>query len=79
MNGCSTSPVAFLEGLFVKPSSRGTGVGRSLCAAAEAWAKSRACAELASDSLLENTSGHAFHLAAGFEETERVIYYRKHL
>ena len=75
VNGTSSSPVAFLEGLYVEPASRRTGVARALVAAVEAWARAEGCTELASDSPLENTQAHAVHRALGFVETERVVYF----
>ena len=41
VNGTNTSPVAFLEGLYVRPRSRRQGVARALVGAAIAWAKDR--------------------------------------
>ena len=79
VNGCDTSPVGFLEGIFVEPTHQGRGIGRRLSAAVEAWAREKECRELASDALLENTHSHAFHAALGFEETERVVYFRMKL
>jgi aminoglycoside 6'-N-acetyltransferase I len=35
------------------------------------------CRELASDALLQNTAAHDVHAALDFEETERVVYFRK--
>ena len=75
VNGTSSSPVAFLEGVYVEPAARGGGVARALVSAVEAWAKAEGCAELASDSPLESLAAHAFHRAIGFEETERVVYF----
>lgn len=77
VNGTSTSPVAFLEGLFVDPAYRRRGVARALVDEVERWAATRGCVELASDSPLENAAAHATHRALGFEETERVVYFRK--
>jgi len=77
VNGTSTSPVAFLEGLYVVPSARRKGVARALVAEVERWALARGCSELASDSPIENVAAHAAHLALGFEETERVVYFRR--
>ncbi|MNX93600.1 Aminoglycoside N(6')-acetyltransferase type 1 [compost metagenome] len=77
VNGCETSPVAFIEGVYIEPEHRGSGAGRALCSALEAWGRDKGCNELASDALLENTESHAFHGAIGFEETERVVYFRK--
>jgi aminoglycoside 6'-N-acetyltransferase I len=77
VNGTSRSPVAFLEGVYVEPAARGRGVARALVSAVEDWAEAEECAELASDSPLDNPAAHAFHRAIGFEETERVVYFCK--
>jgi aminoglycoside 6'-N-acetyltransferase I len=77
VNGCTTSPVAFLEGIYVRPAFRRRGVARLLCAAVTDWATERGCTELASDALLRNTASHRMHAALGFEETERVVFFRK--
>lgn len=79
VNGCETSPVTFVEGIYVRPEYRGANIGRALCAAVEEWGRGRGCTELASDAFLENADSHAFHRAIGFEETERVVYFRKRL
>ena len=77
VNGCETSPVAFLEGIYVAPHSRRQSVGGQLNQAVIAWAQIRGCCEYASDALLDNRSSHAFHTALGFVETERVVYFRR--
>jgi aminoglycoside 6'-N-acetyltransferase I len=77
VNGCDTSPVAFLEGIYVRPNWRRRGIARRLSEAVEAWAGAIGCLELASDALLENNGSHQMHTALGFEETERVVFYRK--
>jgi aminoglycoside 6'-N-acetyltransferase I len=77
VNGTNSSPVVFLEGLYVAPTSRRKGVARALVAEVERWALAERCSELASDSALENAAAHAAHLALGFEETERVVYFRR--
>jgi aminoglycoside 6'-N-acetyltransferase I len=79
VNGCETSPVAFLEGIYVRPDWRRRGIARRLSEAVENWAAAIGCSELASDALLENNGSHQMHTALGFEETERVVYYRKPL
>lgn len=79
VNGTDSSPVAFLEGIYVAPPYRRQGVGRQLVAAVVSWARERGCSELASDAPLDNVVSHAMHAALGFEETERVVYFRKRL
>ena len=51
----------------------------ALIAAVEAWTREQGCTELASDALIDNAASHAAHAACGFEETERVVYFRKPL
>ena len=79
VNGCETSPVAFLEGWYVAPQWRDQGVGRALMNAVAAWGLACGCKEFASDALLDSIDSHRAHLACGFEETERVVYFRKRL
>jgi aminoglycoside 6'-N-acetyltransferase I len=73
-NGCSTSPVGFLEGLFVRDEARRHGIARGLIVAVEQWARERGCSELAFDALLDNETSHQAHRGVGFAETERVIF-----
>jgi|SRR5688572_16492095 aminoglycoside 6'-N-acetyltransferase I len=79
VNGCETSPVAFVEGLYVGLEWRLRSVARQLCQAVEDWGRGLGCAELGSDVLLDNAASHRAHAALGFEETERVVFYRKSL
>jgi len=79
VNGCDTSPVAFLEGIFVIPEARRQGVARNLCAWVEDWARRNHCVEFASDADIANYESHAMHRALGFHEMERVVYFRKEL
>ena len=79
VNGTSSSPVLFLEGLYVAPPHRRRGIAVQLVRAVAAWGATRGCTEFASDVLLENTLSQRVHCALGFQETERVIYYRKPL
>jgi aminoglycoside 6'-N-acetyltransferase I len=61
----------------VDPDLRGRGAGRALVAAVEAWAVQLGLLELASDTLLANTSAQAAHTQLGFVEVERAVRYRK--
>ncbi|ROE34536.1 aminoglycoside 6'-N-acetyltransferase AAC(6')-E963 [Klebsiella pneumoniae] len=79
VNGTDTTPVAFLEGMYVVPEARKHGVARKMLAAVQAWALAQGCTELASDTQLENTLSQAVHARLGFTETERVVYFNMRL
>ena len=79
VNGTGSSPVGFIEGVYVVPSRRRKGVARQLYAAIADWAKARGCRELASDALVDNEVSQRAHRALGFRETERVVYFTKAL
>ena len=77
VDGCRTSPVGFVEGIFVDEQHRHSGVGSALIRHAERWAASHGCTELGSDAYLDDTRSIAFHKAAGFREIERQIVFLK--
>src|SRR5262245_23904190 len=79
VNGCSSSPVGFLEGLYVRPPFRRCGLARLLCKALEGWAKEKGCREFASDVFLHNEVGQRRDEGLGLSETDRVVYYKKQL
>jgi aminoglycoside 6'-N-acetyltransferase I len=78
-DGCTTHPVGYVEGWYVDPDVRRQGVGRALVEAAEAWAVSRGCREMASDAHLENAVSIAAHRALGFKDEAPVVRFRKWL
>ena len=77
--GCETTPVAYLEGWYVDPDVRRTGLGASLLKTAETWALEHGYSEIASDAELGNEISLQAHLALGFEEVERQICFKKRL
>ena len=77
VNGTRSSPVGFLEGLYVVPAARRSGIARELVAACEDWARARGCSEFASDTGLDNLTSQQMHRALGFLETERVVCFSK--
>ncbi|WP_282929855.1 aminoglycoside 6'-N-acetyltransferase [Anaerococcus sp. Marseille-Q7828] len=79
VEGCETTPVAYLEGIYVDEKYRNRGYGRDLVKACENWAKDRDIKEFASDCELTNLSSFAFHKAIGFEEANRIICFKKDL
>lgn len=79
VDGCETDRVGYLEGWYVDPAARRRGVGRALILAAEEWARAQGCVEFGSDTEIENVTSQAVHRALGFEETGRVVTFRKRL
>lgn len=73
VNGCETSPVGYVEGIYIKPTFRKMHIGAELIDFAKQWAKEKDATELASDCLIDNLDSLHFHEAVGFEEKERVI------
>lgn len=79
VEGTESSPVGYLEGIFVAQGYRRQGVARALLSACESWSKERGCAEFASDCELSNTESLLFHLKLGFLEANRIICFTKTL
>ena len=79
VEGTSSSPVGYLEGIFVMPAYQRRGIARILLSSCESWAKERGCSEFASDCELDNHDSLRFHLSVGFEEANRIICFTKTL
>lgn len=77
VEGTETSPVGYLEGIYVHKSQRRKGFAFELVRTCEQWAKERGCTEFGSDVELHNAESYAFHLAAGFREANRIICFAK--
>lgn len=77
--GCTSSPVPFIEGWYVSPAARQKGAGRALVEAAENWALIRNFKEIASDTQVDNSQSQGAHTALGYEEVERLVAFRKSL
>ena len=77
VDGCRSSPVAYLEAIYVDPEYRNQGFGRLLFSTAEDWARKKGCSEFATDTGLDDSQSQRFHQHMGFRETYRIIQYRK--
>lgn len=78
-DGCLTRNVGYIEGWYVDAAFRKRGVGRLLVRAAESWARAHGCREMGSDCDLGNRVSLRAHRALGYQDTERVILFRKEL
>ena len=79
VEGTESSPVGYLEGIFVEESCRRRGLAKQLLKACESWAREQGCREFASDCELTNIQSLRFHLGLGFEEANRIICFTKKL
>lgn len=79
VEGTDSSPVGYLEGIYVSESHRRRGYAKLLLAACEVWASSMGCREFASDCELTNKESLRFHLKVGFQEANRIICFTKKL
>lgn len=79
VEGTETSPVGYLEGIFVVEEYRRMGIAKNMLSACEEWAKGQGATEFASDCELPNEDSRRFHLKMGFEEANRIICFAKKL
>lgn len=76
-NGCHSQPVPFLEGVWVSDAYRSQGIARALVEYLERKARLAGFTEFGSDVELSNYQSQLMHERLGFEQTEKVIFYRK--
>lgn len=76
VEGTESSPVGYLEGIFVKEEYRKNGYAKELLIACEIWAKESGCSEFASDCEIDNMDSFKFHMAMGFDEANRIICFK---
>ena len=79
VEGTETSPVGYLEGIFIVETYRHNGYAKELLKECEKWAKDKKCSEFASDCELNNLDSFRFHMAIGFEEANRIICFKKNI
>lgn len=79
-DGCNPlRPVGYIEGWYVVENHRHKGIGSKLLAAAEGWARSQGCVEVASDTWIDNEVSQRVHERLGYEVVDRCVHYRKTL
>ena len=79
VEGAESSPIAYIEALYVKEAFRKSGVARILVDKAEGWAIANHLLQIASDTEITNLGSIDFHLKAGFTETNRLVCFLKDL
>ena len=79
VEGSSSSPVGYVEGIYVEDNFRNKGIAKKLVQAGEHWSKALGCTEIASDTQLDNYESQQFHEKIGFREAGRIVAYIKDL
>lgn len=79
VEGADDLPVAYVEGIYVKPTYQKQGIAKQLMAVSEAWAKQKGLTQMASDTPVDNSESIDFHKKAGFTEAERIVCFIKEL
>jgi aminoglycoside 6'-N-acetyltransferase I len=77
--GCVGEPVPYIEGWWVAPDLRGTGVGRALVDSVGQWCRTHEFSELGSDVEMGNDTSLRAHIALGFKPTMRLQFFRMDL
>lgn len=79
VEGTNSSPVAYVEGIFVDNRYINKGIAKDLINKCEIWARENGCKQIASDCEIANDTSYNFHLSCGFEEVNRIICFKKEL
>jgi aminoglycoside 6'-N-acetyltransferase I len=79
VDGCLGGPVGYMEGIYITPGQRKRGHGRELAEFAANWFRSKGCREMAADAELGNLAAQEFLTGAGFDETYRIVQYKRSL
>ena len=79
VEGTETSPVGYMEGIYVKADFRTQGYAGRLMSACEKWAKEEGCMEFAGNCEVNDEDGHMFYSKFGFKEVKRIVCFAKFL
>lgn len=79
VEGARSSPIAYVEGIYLRKGLRKKGWAAKLIQKGESWARQKGLSQLASDAEISNLSSIAFHKQAGFQEANRIVCFIKEL
>lgn len=79
VEGADEPPIAYVEGIYVKPKFQKRGVAKRLMSVAEDWARQKGLRQIASDTEITNSVSVDFHKKNGFAEVERIVCFIKDL
>jgi aminoglycoside 6'-N-acetyltransferase I len=79
VEGSTSSPTGYVEGIYVKPEFRKLGIAKKLLSEGEKWLKEKGCKQVGSDAYINNIVSHYFHTSIGFKETGRLVTFIKNM
>ncbi len=79
VEGAIDLPLAYVEGLYVKPEYQKQGIAKELMKVAENWAIQKGLKQIASDTDFGNSTSIDFHKKIGFIEVGRIVCFIKNL
>ncbi len=79
VNGAKSSPVGFLEGIYVKEAYRRLGVAKKLVEIGEKWVKDHGCSQIGSDALDWNHDSILFHEKLGYKKIYTTVNFIKNI
>ena len=77
VEGATSSPVGYLEAIYVDPAFRDQGVARDLFNTGEKWCRDRGCTEMGSDTWHWNKEAQEFHKRLGIREEDILVHFYK--
>jgi len=79
VEGAIQSPTGYLEGIYVEPDYRLTGIAKEMIHIGEEWCKNHGCRQIGSDTWLTDKASRAFHKKAGFWEEDELVHFLKNI
>ncbi len=76
VDGCLSSPVPYLEGLYLMSGYRNKGVGQQVMQLLIQWCMDNGHKEFATDTEITNHRAQQFYERLGFAEVDRVVGYK---
>jgi aminoglycoside 6'-N-acetyltransferase I len=77
VEGATSSPTGYIEGIYVKSEFRKSGIAKRLLLEGEKWLKEKGCKQIGSDAYIDNALSYDFHTSVGFKETGRLVAFIK--
>lgn len=79
VEGSESSPTGYIEGIYVKPGFRKSGIAKKLLVEGEKWLRESGFKQIGSDAYIDNKVSYDFHINIGFKEAGKLVTFIKDL